>query len=185
MKKVLCILLVVLMMPLFSGCFGLFDSNPEGVSGLGYNGSDTDEFYEICSTCNGSGKNDCTWCGATGYQNVAGDIIQCGTCAGTGQMDCLICVGEGQLYVYNGSNTPINNPYDSGGFSGGYSNGGSSNCFKCNGEGIIQCISCDGTGTLPDTKYAPDYNGSGMGMYESTQKCLGCGGTGFHECPYC
>ncbi len=185
MKKVTCILLIVMTTLMFSGCFGIFDSDSESVLKSGYYEADADEFYETCSLCNGSGKNDCTWCNATGYQDVAGTTILCGTCGGSGQMDCLVCVGEGQLYVYNNPDNVVIDPYSSGGYSSGYSGGASGNCFKCNGEGIVQCISCNGTGGLPDTRYAPDYNGSGMGMYQTTQKCLGCNGTGIHDCPYC
>ncbi|MBR2715592.1 MAG: hypothetical protein IKB73_05240, partial [Ruminococcus sp.] len=104
MKKILCVFLAILTTVIFSGCFGESDSDSDKASELVYqdnmindNADDDDadddvKFYETCSTCNGSGKNACTWCNATGYQDIAGTVMLCGTCGGSGQMNCLICV---------------------------------------------------------------------------------------------
>ncbi len=57
-------------------------------------------------------------------------------------------------------------------------------CPSCTG-GYDVCSSCNGTGRLTTTKYAPDYSGNGNTSYQAEEQCRACRGTGKVACSYC
>ncbi len=83
--------------------------------------------------------------------------------------------------------------YGSGGSSGvaaaqpGISQNNSTvalDCPSCDG-GYDTCSSCNGTGRLTSTQYAPDYSGNGNTAYQAEEQCRACRGTGKVACSYC
>lgn len=100
---------------------------------------DTEGSYDICDTCQNTGKQTihrCDECGGDGQtkcpkckcKKCDGGYIKCKNCS-DGTIQCVDCHGDGCI--------------DCPDCDHGYNN-----CTKCNGDGSIDCKKCDGDGSL-------------------------------------
>ena len=58
-------------------------------------------------------------------------------------------------------------------------------CYKCNGDGDVECSQCDGAGGKWIYDSVPNYSGEGYTTTRTWQRCSKCSGTGEMTCPIC
>jgi len=108
-------------------CYRCGDGEKNGVIGTG-----------VCPDCGGLGGVSCPFCGGTGVDPSSG----CATCGGTGQIRCPDSCDNGYFQC------------STCGGKGGIG-GVARVCKVCGGSGTVNCIYCDGNGTLPEQGGGP------------------------------
>ena len=123
-------------------------------------------YYGECFSCEGSGKNRCSYCSGTG---------NCWMCGGAGTYLgtlCTQCKGSTRCVKCNGSGSTGNCSYCSG----------SGRCNSCNGSN--QCSGCRGTGKCNLCGGQPKCGTCGGDGHcakckNSDGKCTNCSGSGY------
>ena len=97
-------------------------------------------------------------------------------------------------YEYDDSSDDAERSGSSSGSSGSNhsSNSGSTSsgskwtpCWKCHGDGEVECSQCGGSGGKWDYGSVPNYSGHSQTSYRTWDRCFRCGGTGDVTCSVC
>lgn len=191
MKKFFTIIIVVFA---FVGIINFINRNNNRIPDVSYIECGSCDGTGVCKQCNEIGKcNICEGVGSTThYYTGFGEITrECSLCHGSG--NCILCKGSGECRFCNGTGHKEYNDLKNN--SGAISNATSVSqfsratandnemtytCIKCNGNGIIKCIVCKGTGK---NLLYEDLHGVLKAMSKSY--CEGCDGKGYITCGRC
>lgn len=168
-----------------SSCWGIVSST----TCSSCQGQNNAGFYNQCSNCGGSGKDDftCTACNGSGDLtcnscNGTGKITDtCGSCSGSGGSSgsCGSCGGDGKVSGTCGGSISDTNTHTS-------TANGSRTCTYCSGSGSIgdannplgSCPECGGSGSQAYSACSCGASGSGTLSHNYSYKCGTCGASG-------
>ena len=136
---------------------------------------------EKCSECHGTGKEECYSCHGTGESGYEG--VKCMLCGGSGRKDCDHCLGTGNEPHPTPNPTPDPTPTNPIPTTPNPDPNPQTKCPICN-NGQVTCSTCNGTGTITQSVFVPDY-GTGGGYREEQVTCPRCHGRCTVNCTHC